>query len=502
VHSDDQDNLYFFLRELTQQRSDQSVSFRLNVKRKQHPVLPCQGLNLSFCKMETCELSFSFVYVECQPAVSDLDAHDHHLCLAITDISERKLAQKKINCLNEKLEQKIIEQTHELTNINADLQKKIKELALSEHQILEREAKLNAIFNAAIEGIITINETGIIVSLNSATETIFGYRQEELIGSKVTKIIPDDKEHNHDKHFLNHLTHVLGQIRNVDGKRKDGSIVPLDISIANFSIDGSQYFTSIVRDVSSRKLKELEDKMHVDELAHVTRLGLMGEMASGIAHEVNQPLTAIANYAQACLNFLQDKSPDLLKIGEILEKTNQQALKAGQIIHRMRDFVSFKTSHRSSVDINELINTCLSFCNNDLQINGIKLTLNLAHQLPLVSIDSVQIEQVLLNLIRNSLDALLNLPDNKIRELSIQTEINAENNIVIRLKDNGPGIPLNDQEKILKPFYTTKKAGMGMGLCICQSIVKAHDGALSFNSIPGKGTTFYFTLPFLANEAG
>jgi C4-dicarboxylate-specific signal transduction histidine kinase len=247
--------------------------------------------------------------------------------------------------------------------------------------------------------------------------------------------------------------------------------------------------------VSSRKLKEQEDKAHLDELAHVTRLGLMGEMASGIAHEVNQPLTAIAGYTQACLNFMQAEKPDLLQLREILQKTYQQALRAGQIIHRMREFVTFKTIHRSTVEINDLINVCISLCAADLKDSNLAHKFDLAKNLPAVYADSVQIEQVLLNLIRNSLDALKNLPKKTQRLLSIQTSRDDRHCIVIRIKDNGPGIEIAEQEKILTPFYTTKKSGMGMGLSISQSIVKAHGGVLSFNSKPGKGTTFYFTLP-------
>jgi len=286
----------------------------------------------------------------------------------------------------------------------------------------------------------------------------------------------------------------MNLIRTVQGVRKDRSIVPLDISFAKFDLDGVEYFTLIARDVSLRMQREREEKAHLDELAHVTRLGLMGEMVAGIAHQVNQPLTAVACYVQTCLSYLDADQPDLAQLRNVLNKSYQQALKAGEVIHHMREFVTFKTLHRSSVNINDLIVVCLNMCESEFNQYKIVRHLDLANNLPVLHIDSVQIEQVLLNLIRNSFDALKQKTQTKQRQLSIQSCLD-NHHIVVRIKDNGPGIEPADQAKILTPFYTSKTTGMGMGLSICQSIVKAHDGELSFNSEPGKGTTFYFSLP-------
>jgi len=493
VHPDDQDKYFIFIREYNGQHSKNNLVLRLTRQPKVSENLQCPGFRLTDCEQESCSQYHRFIYVDCQRAVNFLSANDNHICLAINDISDRKMAVESISCLNEKLEQKINQQTLQLVEANESLSKKITELLVSEHQLIEREAKLNAIFNAALEGIVTFDHAGIIVSANAASETIFGYPLVELIGCHVNKLIPNDNK-KHDQFFHHRNTQTTDQTLHVDGRRKDGTIVPLDMSIAEFAIDGVPYNAGIVRDISLRRQKEQEDKMHLDELAHVTRIGLMGEMASGIAHEVNQPLTAIASYTQACLNFLQSDNPDRIQLREILQKTNQQALKAGQIIHRMREFVTFKTAHRSSIDINDLVNTCLSFCATHLKLNNIQLKCLLEKNLPMVNIDSVQIEQVLLNLIRNSLDALANLPDSAHRLLQIQTYVDKPC-IVIRIKDNGPGIAESDQGKIFQSFYTTKKSGMGMGLSICKSIIKAHEGTLSFNSTPGKGTSFYIHLP-------
>jgi C4-dicarboxylate-specific signal transduction histidine kinase len=253
--------------------------------------------------------------------------------------------------------------------------------------------------------------------------------------------------------------------------------------------------------VSLRKHQEQQDKKHLDELAHVTRLGLMGEMASGIAHEVNQPLCAISSYTQVSLNLINTENPDLAKLTEILYKTQEQALRAGRIIHRMREFVKSHSKHRSTADINTLIHNAISLCIAELKHNDIRLTFELENNLPPVYVDQIQIEQVIINLVRNSVDALQNLPAKQQRHLSIRSLLTLNNGIQVRVKDNGLGLNEDQQQKILTPFYTTKTNGMGMGLSISRSLIETHEGTLYFNSKPGKGSTFYFTLPIQKKSA-
>ena len=421
----------------------------------------------------------------------------------LTEFQARQLEletqNKGLSELVTQLEADIRNKTEHLTASNKALNKTVDELNYSRHQLLEREAKLNSILNASIEGIIVIDTTGIIVSVNAAVENIFGYSADELIGNRVIQLMPitirKKQDYYLEKYLRIFIPKAIGQIREVEGLRKDGTLVPLDMSIAEFPLDGMQYYSGIVRDVSARKFQELQEKEHLEKLAHVTRLGLMGEMASGIAHEVNQPLSAVVNYTQVCLRFLQGENPDLVKIGEILHKANQQALKAGQIIHSMREFVKPRKIHRSTVDINDLIYDAISLFEPDFKQQLIAMRFELTKSLPNVFIDRVQIEQVLLNLIRNSIDALKDLPQFTQRQLSIETSLNELNYILVRVKDNGPGLTSIQQEKILTPFFTTKASGMGMGLSISRSLVEAHQGTLHFNSKEDKGTTFYFTIP-------
>lgn len=498
IYPSDQDNYYFYIHDLVMGKNNSILNTQLVIKNRASIHAECQGYALYGCSRAFCSHNNQSTYVELRGVVNN-GADDLQICLAIQDITEYKHTQETISCLNEKLEQKIVEQTSALIEGNRDLTKKIEELEYSKRQLWEREVKLNTIFNASIEGIISIDSSGVIVSVNSAVKTIFGYPEEELIGCTFSKLMSEAENkkqgHNLAGYLQDKIPHIIGQIREVEGRRSDGSLVPVDLTVAEFSIDGVSCYTGIVRDVSLRKMQEKQDRMHLDELAHVTRIGLMGEMASGIAHEINQPLTAIVSYAQACLNFIQVEKPDLVQLSETLRKTLQQALRAGQIIHHMRDFVKSKAIHRSTIDVNNLIHISISLCASDLKHNGIIPRLKLANNLPAVAIDSVQIEQVLLNLIRNSIDALKSLPPETLRQLDIQTYLNSDNDIEFRVRDNGPGIAEIDQEKILTPFFTTKPDGMGMGLSICNSIVRAHQGIMSFNSKPGKGTTFYFTLP-------
>ena len=499
IHVSDQDKYVLFLNDLVKEKEDQILSVRLEHKNTKGRPQECHGFTLYDCPRSLCVQDNQFSYVELRGTVSANHENSLEICLAIQDVTEYKHNQEIISCLNEKLEQKILEQTAALIESNLDLTRKIEELKHSKHQLWEREAKLNAIFNASIEGIITIDGAGTILSINKAVESIFGYSENELIGWPFNKLMSPAQRKNQDHDLKSYLQtkapSVIGQILEVEGLHKDGYVIPLDLALVTFSIDGVNYFTGIVRDVSLRKRQEQQEKEHLDELARVARLCLIGEMGTGIAHEVNQPLTAIASYAQACLRFIGVENPDLDQLGDILFKIHQQALRAGQIIHRMKDFVSSRKEERTIININSLVDDAVCLSATDIKHKKINMTLDLAENLPDVTVDRVQIEQVLLNLIRNSSEALIDLPATSQRLLSIQTRMKNLNQVEVVVKDNGPGIDEIHKEKILTPFFTTKPTGMGMGLSISRSIIEAHEGILSFNSKPEAGTTFYFTLP-------
>ncbi|WP_333872946.1 sensor histidine kinase [Methylobacter sp.] len=380
----------------------------------------------------------------------------------------------------------------------AQLQSEMQQRKTVEDKLLETENKLATVLDN-VEAFIYIkdcnyqyqyaNQSALELLGKTLTETIGKSDYDLFDESMAVKLREDDRRvielgeriatenicTNKDKV----ITHVYFTV-NHPLRREDGSIYGL---------------CGISTDISERKRREQQDKKHLDELAHVTRLGLMGEMASGIAHEVNQPLTAISSYAQVSLNLINTENPDLAKLSEILYKTQQQALRAGRIIHGMRRFIKSHAQHRSITDLNTLIRDAVSLCIAEVKQNNIKLTYELENHLPPVHVDQIQIEQILINLIRNSTDALLHLPTKQQRRVTIQSRLTPKNEIQVKIHDNGPGLDAAQQQKILTPFYTTKAGGMGMGLSISRSLIEAHDGILNFTSEPGNGTTFYFTLP-------
>lgn len=495
IHPSDQDNYRLFIHKLLTQNIDQVFIARLKDSSNSSPTqLKCHYFQICSNLPELCNITVDVVFVECCAKVVFDDKNALQICVIITNVTEHKQAQETIACLNEKLEKKIHQQTRILTATNLSLMKKVEELRRSKHQLAEREIKLHSIFNASVEGIITINLSSIIVSANAAVKTIFGYTPEELMGCNINKLMPLlGREVNA---FFRGEGKILNIIREIEGMRKNGTTIILELSLAEYSIDNAHYFTHIVRDVSLRKQRERQNKKHLNELAHVTRLGLMGEMASGIAHELNQPLSAISSYTQVCINLINTENPDLVELAEILYKTQQQALRAGQIIHRMREFVKSHAKHRVTVDINMLIHEAVGLCVAELKQSGINLIFELGDSLPLVYVDHIQIEQVIINLIRNSIDALQNIAVQQ-RQLTIHSDWVPNKGIQVSIKDNGQGLNEDQQQKILTPFYTTKPdgMGMGMGLSISRSLIEAHEGTLHFTSQHKKGTTFYFTLP-------
>ncbi|NOQ15144.1 MAG: PAS domain S-box protein [Methyloprofundus sp.] len=442
-----------------------------------------------------------FIPVLCQGSCNHITDYDSEeaFFLTLQEMSEQKRAAHKISQLNAQLEQKVCAQSTELLRKNKKLLENINEIKSSKDLLVEREAKLNSVFNAAVEGIVTIDEAGVIESINRAVTKIFGYQADELVGHNVGKLMPMPHKAQHNNYLKNYLlsheTMNIGAIRQLEGRRKDGTLLPIDLSLSEYKIGEKVYFTGMIRDISERKRKELLDKKHLNELAHVTRMGLMGEMAAGIAHEVNQPLTAIATYSQVCLRMLECDKLDLIKLQETIQKTEKQALRAGQVISRMRTFISSNTIHRSSVDINNLVQDALGLAVDDFRQFSIQYGLDLAGSLPCILVDGVQIEQVILNLIKNSIDAVSKLPKNAQPRIGIQTYFVKNREIEVRVKDNGLGISNEEKAQIFTPFFTTKVSGMGMGLSICQSLIAAHGGVLRFNSSIGKGSTFYFTLP-------
>ncbi len=264
--------------------------------------------------------------------------------------------------------------------------------------------------------------------------------------------------------------------------------------VAARTADLQQANQKLQKEIAERRLAEEKAAKRRDALAHVSRLSLMGEMASGLAHELNQPLTAIINYAQGCVRMLQQQAHDKSALEHAMTQAAQQATRAGEIITRMRDFAKADPTHRIHTTINTAITNAIDFTKFDLDKRSISLERRLADDLPNVFIDSVQIEQVVLNLIRNAADALADVHLQQRRILVTSTRSD-EHGVLVTVADNGPGVAQEAQDRLFHPFFTTKPDGMGLGLSISQSIVETHGGRMWHRSSGDGWTLFSFTIP-------
>jgi two-component system sensor kinase FixL len=361
----------------------------------------------------------------------------------------------------------------------------------------ERDALLRAIVETSPEGLITIDQKGIIQWFNPAAEKMFGYRADDVIGRNVSCLMPSPDREHHDGYLARYLRtgkkRIIGTGREVRAQRRDGTTFPVELAVGEVVADDHRLFAGFLRDVSARR--DAEQRVHDlrSELLHVSRVSEMGELASGLAHELNQPLTAIINYMQACRRLLPDSAlADIGRVGELIEKAVAQAERAGQIIQHLRRFVARGETERTAEDIGNVVHDAARLALIGASERGISAAFDLAPGLPLVMIDKVQIQQVIINLVRNSVDALSGTGKG---EIIIRTTRAAHDMVEIEVCDTGPGLDEEVARRLFQPFVTTKPGGIGIGLSICRSIADAHDGKLWATGNPGGGTIFHLTLP-------
>ncbi len=358
----------------------------------------------------------------------------------------------------------------------------------------EREALLRAIIETSPDGLITIQEEGIIQSFNSAAERLFGYAAAEVVGRNVSCLMPSPYREQHDSYVQRYLRtgekRIIGIGREVLGERKDGSVFPLELAVGEVCVDGRRWFAGFVRDVSARQTTEQRLHQLRSELVHVSRLSEMGEMASALAHELNQPLTAIINYLQACRRLLGGQGGE--RVGELMQKAADQATRAGEIIHHLRRFIARGETERTLEQVNPVIEEAARLALVGAGQKGIAIAFDLATTLPPVLINKVQIQQVIINLVRNGVDALA---DAERRQIMVRSAPSGPDAIEIDVVDTGPGLAAEVVGRLFQPFVTTKPGGIGIGLSICRTIAEAHDGKLWATANPGGGTVFHLRLP-------
>ncbi len=362
----------------------------------------------------------------------------------------------------------------------------------AEQQSAER---LRAVIDNAHDAIIAIDDAGRIEMFNLAAERIFGYRPEEVVGRNVHILMPQPYHREHDGYLRNYIetgkAKIIGTGREVEARHKDGTVFPIDLSVGEMP-GRHRGFIGIIRDITERHRSEQRVRELTAELVHISRLSAMGQLSSSLAHELNQPLTAIMNYAEAARQMIDiggDRS--LPKVQEFLAKTADQAERAGQIIRRLRNFVEKGPVEREPEALNKVVIEAANLATIGTRVDRIKVHFELDDTLDPISIDKIQIQQVVVNLVRNAVEILREADR---RELTIRTVGSAESQDVI-VSDTGPGIAPDIVDKLFTPFLTTKKDGMGIGLSISQSIIEAHNGRLWAEPNPGGGTIFRFRLP-------
>jgi two-component system sensor kinase FixL len=337
----------------------------------------------------------------------------------------------------------------------------------------------------------------VIRELNSAAAGIFGYTIEELIGQNVSILMPSPHDREHDRYIRNYLNtgdaKIIGIGREVTGLRKDGTTFPHYLAVSEVECtdkSGQRLFTGIVRDISERKRIEEAAHLRLTEHAHASRLAALGEMASGIAHELNQPLAAIVSFADASKRLLKGGTERIGLVDETLSQIAQQGERAGNIIRRLREFVRKGNVERQLISIIDVIEDVLNMLDHDLRMQQVEVIRHFEKDIPNIRADKLQIEQVLLNLARNAIDAMEAC---RTRTLTITVE-KEEHSIVVQVSDSGPGFNKQQAAQLFDAFYTTKRNGTGLGLSISHSIIAAHGGELTADS-DLNGATFRFSLP-------
>lgn len=360
-------------------------------------------------------------------------------------------------------------------------------------------AELEALLDAAVDAIIVIDDHGIIERFNKAAEVLFGYDANEVCGKSLNVLMPvlPDGE-NHDNYLSTYLrtgvAKIIGTGRDLVAKKRDGSTFPMNLSVGEARLGDQLRFVGIMHDLTDQKRAEEEALRSREQMMHVSRLTTMGEMAAAMAHELNQPLAAIANYTAACQRLIGQGSKHRKDVEDALEAIGNQAHRAGEVIQRLRNFTRDQELSRSSLSISSILEEIRPLAQLDAKANNILMVEKVAEDLPPVVADRVQIQSVVLNLLRNGVDAMAGTPPDQ-RQLELTVDQISPESIRISIRDRGTGVSDKVRSNLFNPFFTTKKQGMGMGLAICRSIVVAHGGKLEcFNNEDG-GATFWFTVP-------
>ncbi|WP_235364975.1 PAS domain-containing sensor histidine kinase [Sphingomonas sp. ERG5] len=372
----------------------------------------------------------------------------------------------------------------------------------AEAAVARREHHLRSILATVPDAMIIMDERGTVASFSAAAERVFGYAEADVVGRNVSMLMPDADRGAHDDHLKTYLAtgvrHVIGNVRNATALRRNGDSFPIELAVGEVSIGGERIFTGFIRDMTRRRDTERQMRDLQSELLHVSRVSAMGTMASTLAHEINQPLTAIANYLETARDMIGETDDVLMKdIAEALALAAAQSLRAGTIVRRLRAFVDGGETGFRIERLDELVDEATSLGLLGAHEAGITVMMTIAAGLDRVLVDRVQIQQVLVNLIRN---AIQSMGGSARKELTIATAPDRAGWVKVTVTDTGAGIDPAVRERLFEAFATTKEDGMGLGLSICRTIVEAHGGRIWAEASEGGGTAFHFCVPLAGDE--
>lgn len=366
----------------------------------------------------------------------------------------------------------------------------------------ERDTKTRRIIDSALDAVLSIDERGSVTEWNVQAETMFGWKGDEALGRRLSELfIPERYRDGHDKGLKNFLSTGEGPLLNrrieITALRRDGTEFPVEVSIAPYQIDGKWEFSGFVRDITEKKAAEASARRHREmemEVAHANRVATMGQLSASIAHEVNQPIGAAVTNAHAALRWLGATPPNMDEVHHALSRIVANGNRATDVLSRIRAFIKKAPPRKDSLEVNQAVLEVVALTRSEAKNNKVAVQLKLTEDLPVVQADRVQLQQVLLNLIMNAIEAM-SASDASSRRLLISSAKSESNDVSIEVQDSGPGFPEASAAQIFQAFYTTKPAGLGMGLSICRSIVEAHGGQLRAAAAHPTGAIFTFTLP-------
>jgi two-component system sensor kinase FixL len=358
--------------------------------------------------------------------------------------------------------------------------------------------ELQALLDAAVDAIIVIDVHGSILTFNSAAERLFGYAAADVLGKAVDTLMPEPYRSQHPGYIERYLAtgeaHIIGIGREVRGRRANGETFPIALSVGQAGKGETRRFVGIIRDLSEQRATEQRARALEARLTHMGRFNLMGEMAAGIAHEINQPLSAIATYAQAARRIIERQHPESTTLVDVCRKIDEQALRAGRVIENLRRFIKKQDVRTENVDVNAVVKDAMTLVSADAHADGIRVSTAYTEGLPRVRCNATQLQQVLLNLTRNAVDAMRG-PASNAGGIEISTHLAPAGGVTIEVADRGPGISPQLGDNVFHPFVTTKRDGLGVGLAISRTIVQSCEGTLSYRDNPGGGAIFSISLP-------